>query len=1129
MFKKESQHAGVRCSLLGRCLLWVFCAAFAATAQAQNTANVNFKTTYQTFEGWGTSLAWWANVVGGYPDANRTDYMKRVFDPTYGLGLNVVRYNIGGGENPKYLAPNTQYLQYRANMPGFLASATAQYDWTQDANQRWVLQQSIQQGVTVAEAFSNSPPWWMTNSGSVTGANDGGNNLNPAYSSAFADYLTTVAQHYHDTWGITFRTLEPFNEPAAWWWKFGGVQGGSTQEGCGFDTATQNSFAKTLGAALAKKNMSYTTVSASDENSIDQAVISLSAMDSNALDAMSQVNTHSYNGSNRATLMANAATAGKRLWMSEYGDGDGTGMTMAAQIVSDLKGMQPKSWIYWQAVEGLNGDGSPSGWGLMNTKGLDGSSNYGYTFNEKYYVMANFSKFIRPGYQFIGMDDANSVAAYDGNGTLAIVTINNTNTEQQVTYNLQNVPAAMGSGPWNVQAYRTSSTENLVAQPPFYVSGTNFYYNIPANSVTSFVVTGASIDPNVAANTPVVVDGGQYVIYTQWNYPGDSNVQALQETNRVSGQAQEAPGVQLVTDGTWCNGVLGCSSIDHARVWVAHSAGSNNWVFTNLHSEDKGTPLAMEITGITDGSKVIQNPRTDGPNQLWTVQPAGDNGYRLIPATSNLSLHMDGNNGWWGGGVYLCTEADASCNDTWPARYEWHLVPFQGSAMSTSLAISYPSAVTTATNLKLNATLKTNGGSFPTGTVTFYDGTNELGQATLSGSSNTVSFAAGSLTAGTHSLSATYSGDSSNLSSAAEASLNVSPLMPTTTTLTSSATSLVAGQSVTFTATVSTASGSAPSGTMTFAAGSTTLAAVPVTGNIVTYTTSSLTAGAYSVVANYSGDSANGASSSSAVLVMVTAAGTSTSNTTMTFSPAAPIVGTPITLSATVTGKGAAPTGSVYFTDGSTVVGSTPVGSGGTASITTSKFAVGAHSLTAFYTGDAAYSSSTSSVTTAQVYAVPVGDYTLASSVNAVELNGKSAKAYISIATSGGFNQPITLSCSGLPAGYSCFFSPATVTPTGSANGGTQLIIGTSNAASLGGEQSPGHLRAALAGLCFFGLPFLWRFRRNLKGSMLILLVVGALGLFIGGCNATTKKNYTVTITGTSLPLTHAITIQVNQ
>ena len=1111
MSENGSHRRRERRSLLWLCLLLVFSAAFAHKAQAQYSTNVNFNTKYQTFEGWGTSLAWWANVVGGYPDANRNDYVSRVFDPTYGLGLNIVRYNIGGGENPKYLAPNNQYLQYRANMPGFLASPTASYDWTQDANQRWVLQQSIQKGVTVAEAFSNSPPWWMTNSGSVTGATDGGNNLNPSYSSAFADYLTSVVQQYHDTWGITFRTLEPFNEPSSSWWKFGG-----TQEGSGFDTGTQNSFIKVLGASLAAKNMTYTSVSASDENSIDQAVDTYAAMDSSALGYMSQVNTHTYNGSNRNTLMSDAANANKRLWVSEYGDGDATGLTMATQILTDLKGMQPKSWIYWQAVD------NSGGWGFLNNA-LDGSSNYGYAFNEKYYVMGNFSKFIRPGYQFIDIDDANSVAAYDGKGTFVIVTVNASTTAQEVTYNLQNMPAAMGAGPWNVQAYRTSATENLAAQPQFTFTGNTLYRRMPAKSVTTLVITNATTVP--------IVDGGQYVIYTDWNYPSDSNVQVLQEDNRISGQATNAPGVQLVTDGNWCNGVLGCSSIDHIRVWTAHSAGGSNWVFTNLSSEEKGTPMAMDIAGTTDGSNVVQNPRSDVVSQLWNLQPANDgsNSYRINSTQAGLSVHMDANNGWWGGGVYLCTEADASCNDTWSTRYHWHFVPFQGAPMPTSLTMTYPTPVYVSSDLQLTAAITTSNTVAPTGTVTFYDGDSELGQATLSGTGNTVAFTAGNLSAGDHYISAIYSGDGNNMPSATtETLINSLPLWSTSTTLSSSAASVKVGQSVTLTATITATSTTPPSGTMTFMAGSTTLSAVPVTGNTVTYTTNSLPAGAYSLTANYSGDNSNAASSSSALLLTVSAAGVGTANVSMSYSPSVPIVGNSIDLTATVSGSGVTPTGTVYFIDSSSVVGEGAIGSNGSVTFSTSSLSVGTHSLIAYYTGDSNYTAATSGAQSLTVYAVPVGDYALASSVKTMSLTGNSQQAYISVVTSGGFTQPIVFSCSGLPQGYNCAFSPSSITPNGTGVQTVKMTITNQSTAMLEHSRSSQGLMA-LAGICLLGLPLCWRSHRKLLGTICILVLSCWLGTAISGCNSTSHASYTVTVTGTSLPLTHTVTLQVQK
>src|SRR5262249_32067931 len=145
----------------------------------------------------------------------------RIFDPVAGLGLNVVRYNIGGGENPAY-----HFMEYRAAVPGY-EPAPGVWDWTADANQRWVLQAAIAAGANQLEAFSNSPPCGMTNSGSVPGAADGGDNLNPAYYGAFADYLAQVVQQFANTWGVTFQTVEPLNEPNANWWRFGGRQEGS--------------------------------------------------------------------------------------------------------------------------------------------------------------------------------------------------------------------------------------------------------------------------------------------------------------------------------------------------------------------------------------------------------------------------------------------------------------------------------------------------------------------------------------------------------------------------------------------------------------------------------------------------------------------------------------------------------------------------------------------------------------------------------------------------------------------------------------------------------------------------------------------------------------------------------------
>lgn len=86
------------------------------------------------------------------------------------------------------------------------------FDWTRDPRQRAILQRAKELGVDTFEAFSNSPPEWMTISGCSKGNPSGGilrNNLDAINASLFADYATEVIHHFHTTWNITFDYYAP--------------------------------------------------------------------------------------------------------------------------------------------------------------------------------------------------------------------------------------------------------------------------------------------------------------------------------------------------------------------------------------------------------------------------------------------------------------------------------------------------------------------------------------------------------------------------------------------------------------------------------------------------------------------------------------------------------------------------------------------------------------------------------------------------------------------------------------------------------------------------------------------------------------------------------------------------------
>jgi PhoPQ-activated pathogenicity-related protein len=188
----------------------------------------------------------------------------------------------------------------------------------------------------------------------------------------------------------------------------------------------------------------------------------------------------------------------------------------------------------------------------------------------------------------------------------------------------------------------------------------------------------------------------------------------------------------------------------------------------------------------------------------------------------------------------------------------------------------------------------------------------------------------------------------------------------TTTSLQSSVNPSFQGQSVTFTATVTSAGSEpfSPGGTVTFLDGTSVLGTGTLTGNVASYTTSALTTANHSITASYGGDSIFGGSTSGAVAQAVKAFGSTTS---VTSSANPSVFGQKVTFTATVksTGTGT-PTGTVMFLDGANVIGQGTL-SAGKATFSTTTLALNGHSITASYAGNATFTGSASTVLTQTV------------------------------------------------------------------------------------------------------------------------------------------------------------------
>lgn len=487
------------------------------------------------FQGWGTSFCWWANRIG-YSDVLSEKAAKAMYSEE-GLHMNIVRFNIGGGDDPSH----NHITRTDSEMPGYwknpcvvtddgevIVAATEPmdepdrvtvksgnteyswaYDWSKDYNQRNALIKAKEAygEELIVEAFSNSPPFFMTCSLCSSGAeNAGSNNIREDAYEAFARYMADVAAHYRDEWGISFQSITPMNEPFTSYW---GAYS-EKQEGCHFDQGEcQSKIILALHDAMLENGFSDNDIiySASDETDVSTAIMSYKKLSEESKNVVSRIDTHTYSASALNVLRKMAEDDNKNLWMSETDGGDtlgkdagemGAALYFADLIQRDMNGLLPSAWIMWQAIDnhiskdGYNGKKDS---GMVNlNKGYWGLTVTDHDKEEiiltkKYYAYGQYSRFITPGALIIGCDNA-ALAAYDKeNRRLVIVDYNYRDEEEYVSYDLSEFDISNAS----CKMIRTSEDEDWKEEEAF-LSENCLKGSLKGYSITTYVID------NVAEN-----------------------------------------------------------------------------------------------------------------------------------------------------------------------------------------------------------------------------------------------------------------------------------------------------------------------------------------------------------------------------------------------------------------------------------------------------------------------------------------------------------------------------------------------------------------------------------------------------------------------------------------------------
>jgi len=374
--------------------------------------NLNSVKKGNVFKGFGSSLAWFSNIIGKSDDTESVDFLCDIFfnkNNQNGLHLNYVRYCIGGVEEPS-LAKNFR-------IGGAIEAYTKDRIWDNvDRGQRYFLKKAKEYGVENFEAFSNSPPNSMTVSGSTAGSEPWvipfikqditfSNNLKSNYIEEFTRYLVDVTKYLHENDGINFTSISPYNEISNMGW-----QKNNNQEGCYYNFfGIRGQVSRSLRKELDKQNMKEVKVACCEENSVFFGFMSL-ILNPFMWNSVQQFNVHRYQWGNAVGFntygfedsnifrkLIRWVLKDKPIVMSEFGLGLLNGITdskdfqnvllLADKIMDDFIYLRPQLWCYWQIVDTSN-------WGLCEVDYNDISK---INFGALYQCFQNFSHFIKPG------------------------------------------------------------------------------------------------------------------------------------------------------------------------------------------------------------------------------------------------------------------------------------------------------------------------------------------------------------------------------------------------------------------------------------------------------------------------------------------------------------------------------------------------------------------------------------------------------------------------------------------------------------------------------------------------------------------------------------------------------------
>ncbi len=637
-------------------------------------------------------------------------------------------------------------------------------------------------------------------------------------------------------------------------------------------------------------------------------------------------------------------------------------------------------------------------------------------------------------------------------------------------------------------------------------------FNYRASSVTVLMNLGAqeTVTGSLSATPEPSFAGQAFTLVANFAVPGSGSIAGKAHFS-IDGAAV---GTVAVTANRATLPVAGTFVVGHHALGVVWD-GDANYPSVDLAGQHAvvAVPTTMHLT-------TSANPAAVGDTVTFTATVTPSSG----TATGSVAFSSDG--------VALATiplrnnvarystsalavgshiiVADYAANGDFAASSDSLTQVITGIASTVTLAAA-PNPAYAGQQVTLIADAISAGGT-PTGNVDFYDGATLLGSAALN-ATGAASLPARFSTIGAHTLTAQYNGDN-RFSSETSAPYTENILADSTSTaVTVTPNPATAFAAITFTAAVTATHGGIPTGSVDFYANAIRLGSATLLSGQAHVSVSNLAVGTYTVTAAYTGSTSMTASTSAPVTLVVVEAPTQTA---VTSSANPSVIAASLSLTATVRATNTIPTGTVQFYDDAAPLGDPiPLDAQGRGTYVTRALAIGTHPITAIYSGSINLLASTSPVFN-QSIVLYTGDFSISIDPAAASVyTGEQRSTHVTVVATGGFNQPLTLSCSGLPAQATCAFAQPVLQ---SGAGVTTLVIHTAAPQKVSAQsifRRPGWWASTAALAFVFALFVPDRRRRSLFASLALLCVF----LAAGGCGSPTP------IAGGTPPGVYPITV----